>query len=494
MHHRFPLVDLVTSKLGICALKIINMAHSPEIDYDQLKMVAMNVTTHNEAEHDFFMTTYPSIFIRPSRTEPGIPNRPTKSFLQSHPYYGQKPKSRHGVTRAKMETQTDPFAKQDASEDARASTASSTSKELLHREELVTELHQIILKFPFERSRKEHKRVFELFFELAPAELISCIDNKNEKIILQQLVHAATHVVYPDTGMTVFGNSGLFMILKGSVRPQAFPYLNLKNLSDKEENILSRTQTPILKRRHIKLTASDCFGTFEKVPGKSDNSKIFSVITREPCEFLKISCNDFKRIITKITEEEQSKKMSLIQSCSSYKNWPNLSIKALARCVEWQHYSANTIILNEGEVCPFIGFIKSGRCEIFKSVEAVKTLPNNRKMRIRKQVCMGVLTTGDSVGETSMLMQELLTCSVIARTDVEIGIIKEERLNDIDDTTRTLLIQSSKPTFSNLTEDDIQQNFIAQEMKLDWEKLKHKVLLKTINYCGIRPGYGKWSH
>nr|XP_039266202.1 cyclic nucleotide-binding domain-containing protein 1-like isoform X2 [Styela clava] len=458
MHHRFPLVDLVTSKLGICALKIINMAHSPEIDYDQLKMVAMNVTTHNEAEHDFFMTTYPSIFIRPSRTEPGIPNRPTKSFLQSHPYYGQKPKSRHGVTRAKMETQTDPFAKQDASEDARASTASSTSKELLHREELVTELHQIILKL-------------KLFY--ASRRLYSRDGNPRP---------------------TVFGNSGLFMILKGSVRPQAFPYLNLKNLSDKEENILSRTQTPILKRRHIKLTASDCFGTFEKVPGKSDNSKIFSVITREPCEFLKISCNDFKRIITKITEEEQSKKMSLIQSCSSYKNWPNLSIKALARCVEWQHYSANTIILNEGEVCPFIGFIKSGRCEIFKSVEAVKTLPNNRKMRIRKQVCMGVLTTGDSVGETSMLMQELLTCSVIARTDVEIGIIKEERLNDIDDTTRTLLIQSSKPTFSNLTEDDIQQNFIAQEMKLDWEKLKHKVLLKTINYCGIRPGYGKWSH
>lgn len=40
------------------------------------------------------------------------------------------------------------------------------------------------------------------------------------------------------------------------------------------------------------------------------------------------------------------------------------------------------VILHEGEVCPFIGFIKSGHCEIFKSVDAVKTLPNNQKVLI----------------------------------------------------------------------------------------------------------------
>lgn len=47
---------------------------------------------------------------------------------------------------------------------------------------------------------------------------------------------------------------------------------------------------------------------------------------------------------------------------------------------------------------------------------------------MHKQVCMGVLKDGESIGETSMLMKDPLTCSVIARTDVEMGVISESRL------------------------------------------------------------------
>lgn len=250
------------------------MTQANEIDYDQLKLITSPISNNEEESHEIFMSTYSSIFVPTSHPEAGIPNQPTKSFLQAHPFFRQKPKSRSGLSRATSQSQFDIFTKQNEDDaDTRASTASSTSKEALHREQLVSELYQIMLKFPFERNRKEHKRVLEIFVDLAPAELLSSIDAGDQKVVLQNLVHAATRIYYPDAGMTVFGNSGLFMILKGSVRPQAIPYLNLRNWSDNADDNASRTQTPILKRKHIKLNAGDCFGTFEQIQGKAHNSK-----------------------------------------------------------------------------------------------------------------------------------------------------------------------------------------------------------------------------
>ena len=42
-------------------------------------------------------------------------------------------------------------------------------------------------------------------------------------------------------------------------------------------------------------------------------------------------------------------------------------------------------------------------------------------------------------------------------------------------------------------QDEIQEEYMKQESKREWNEFKHGVLLDVINSRGIRPGYGKWS-
>lgn len=463
------------------------------IDHSNLESLMKDLST-SSTSHEFFMDSYTSMFLPEKRPKAGIPSKATKSYMMSHPLYGQKPRSRLGYRKTGPGSiYTDPFSKVD---DAHSDVSSATScaKDRIRRENLVSELYEILVKFPFERSQKEHKRVHELFVDLAPSELISAIRSIHQSSILSNITRSATLATYPDTGVTVFGNSALFMIMKGSVKPLTMPYLNVK--SDRAGQSTGDdipVATPILKRRHFKLGIGDFFGTYEKIEDKPASSKIYSVMTCEPCVFLKVSTHEIERILLKMKDNEQSKRMSVIQACRIYKNWPNLSVKALATCIEWQHYPPNTVVFGEGEVCPFIGFIKSGHCEVYKSVEAIKNF-SNHQIKMKRQVCMGTLESGDSIGETSLLFDEVLPCTVVTRSALDMGVIKEERLKELDETTRTLLSQSAKSLFPDLTEDAIEQKFVAQEMKSDWEKLKQRVLLQTVNYCGIRPGYGKWSH
>ena len=45
----------------------------------------------------------------------------------------------------------------------------------------------------------------------------------------------------------------------------------------------------------------------------------------------------------------------------------------------------------------------------------------------------------------------------------------------------------------NYFQENIQDEYMKQEMKREWNEFKHGVVVNVINYCGIRPGYGKWS-
>lgn len=42
-------------------------------------------------------------------------------------------------------------------------------------------------------------------------------------------------------------------------------------------------------------------------------------------------------------------------------------------------------------------------------------------------------------------------------------------------------------------QEEIQEEYMKQESKREWNEFKHGVLLDVINSRGIRPGYGKWS-
>lgn len=113
----------------------------------------------------------------------------------------------------------------------------------------------------------------------------------------------------------VFGNFGLFMILKGSVRPLSIPHLNryqsrLPNATPEPNEDESRTvlllfvlqdriQNSLKQLIHIisKLNAGDCFGTLVELVGRELTTKMFRAITLEDkCEFLKFSIEGYKKV------------------------------------------------------------------------------------------------------------------------------------------------------------------------------------------------------
>ena len=64
---------------------------------------------------------------------------------------------------------------------------------------------------------------------------------------------------------------------------------------------------------------------------------------------------------------------------------------------------------------------------------------------------MGRLGPSESFAELSVLMNEQITCSVVTATKMTLGIIRPEKIKDLDETTIKLFKQSSNRTFGDLT-------------------------------------------
>lgn len=110
------------------------------------------------------------------------------------------------------------------------------------------------------------------------------------------------------------------------------------------------------------------------------------------------------------------------------------------------------VLASEGFKAPFIAFIRKGECMVLRQVQARKTLANGKVERRNCQVVVGRLKFANSFGEVSMLDDVPMTCTVVTETAVELGVIEESSLNLLDDDTRKLIRQSSKPTFGQITQ------------------------------------------
>ena len=482
------------------------------IDYEKLKELNLIVSSANQQEendndrHKTIMANFDSIFLKLEKPLPGIPNKPTKAFQLSHAHV-KRPKSRFIADRQKLEA-SDPPTKYDnpLSHDIRFYTMKKSvdfvrgqpmNDDLVFaKEKNIASLYSLIKKLPFQRTRKEHKQVYRLMRDLWPNELDSLLnDSQTQYPVLKELASVASLDTCNEAGLTVFGNTGLHLILRGSARPQTLPYLRSDHKLTENDSQDFPCPTPLLKRRLVhKLISGDWFGTLKKVEGREINSKVLTLITLEPCQFLKIPINDYQRILERIKQRIQNEKVNVVKAVSPYDKWAGMSIGKLAALMEWKTFSAGSVIMAEAEISPYIVFIRDGNCNVFRQVEALKTLPNGRKKRLFKNVLMGKLGAGDALGEYSILEQKPFSCTVVAVTDLDVGVIYPYKLEELDVTIRTLFSQSVQPKFADITEDDIHTNFIEQQMKDDWNQLKQKVLLQTINHCGIRPGYGKWSN
>ncbi|XP_064640814.1 cyclic nucleotide-binding domain-containing protein 1-like [Lineus longissimus] len=359
------------------------------------------------------------------------------------------------------------------------------------RKQGIKTLRKVLRKISFERNANENDTIYQIL------KTFPLIHDHIPDNVLRELCVIAQLDVWKEPGITIFGNTGFHLILKGAVCPLSDVYLNFP--TDSNGRITSPSsdlETP--RKDEVKISellgVGKCFGTLKKLEGREPNSRVLSAVTAEPvCEFLKITTSDYTKVIEQIETRDKTEKMNLLQSCENYKLWSRQPLLKVANLIEWTTFPANTVIVSEGYRSPFIAFIKSGECHVLRKVEIVHTLKNGKQKNKTKQVVIGKLQKSDSFGEISVLDDEPITCSLVTASTLELGVIEPTKLHEIDDVTVQLLRQSSKKTFGDANEDEIHEEYIQQELKREWNEFKHNVVVDVINSRAIRPGYGKWA-
>lgn len=486
--------------------KLPQIAKTPTIDYDQLKWLTSisglkqrDSLGSTQDAHEVFMQNYRKMFV-PKPSKIGFPVHTERRLgIQS----GSDASFSHQVA-----TASDPVAKP-ARKVYTANAFTGNIKDylpLLHKErksedpkairiENIKTLRRLLKKYPFERTAAENDKIFTIL------QTFEFFRDNVEGAILKELCVVAQLEAWKDPDFSVYGKTGVHLILKGGVIPMYEPYL----ISGKE-GIYPKAFVPLEGLEDYDdyvplLSVGDCFGTwlqyeepYTKHKDSSDLARELSVVTTEPnCEFLKISVNDYKRVQTQIKQREHTEKLNLLLSCNQYRMWPKQPLISVADSIEWISYPPNTVLVSEGYKSPFIGFIRSGECHVLRQVDVMQTLKNGKKEQKTKQVVMGRLKAFDSFAEISLLMDEPITCSIVTAADVELGVVRPEAVAALDEVTRQLFRQSNERTFGELTKEDIQSEYLEQELKREWNEFKHAQVLEVINAYGVRPGYGKWA-
>uniref|UniRef100_A0A2C9MAN1 Cyclic nucleotide-binding domain-containing protein n=1 Tax=Biomphalaria glabrata TaxID=6526 RepID=A0A2C9MAN1_BIOGL len=473
-------------------IPIHSSVKTPLIDYKKLSWLCPVNTNkandrndaYSEIDHETFMLEYKKVF---------MPESPVKRCLQ---YYNDKEKEQNSSSSSlntlAVNTTTSPKSLQNVNASEQPSfdvrdylpllhrVKKTEDKKVLQRESIQT-LRQILTKHPFERTATENDLIF------SNLQNFDFFKNNIEPDVLKELSVLAQLETWPDDDFVVYGKTGIHMVLKGSVVPKYTPYLvaGVDGVYPSKFTCCDEDDLPL-------LSAGECFGTW--LPYEDPFSEELSVITLEPnCEFLKFTVSDYRRIKEHIKHREESEKLDLLLHCEQYKLWPKQPLSSLAETVEWVVYPPNTVLASEGYKSPFIGFIQSGECHVLRQVEVFHTLKNGKKEQRTKQVVVGKLSQHSSFAEISLLLDEPLTCSIITTTKVRLGIIQPEKLISLDDVTKQLLRQSNTRTFGHLSQEEIQTEYLQQELKRQWNEFKHSQVLEVINARGIRPGYGKWS-
>jgi len=99
-------------------------------------------------------------------------------------------------------------------------------------------------------------------------------------------------------------------------------------------------------------------------------------------------------------------------------------------------------------------------------------------------VVIGNLTKGQSFGEVSVMKKIPATCSVVSSSPIELGIIKPEKLYDLDDITKHLLTQTSSAILKDMSKEKIHEEFVQQELNREWIEYKMKLVKQVVTATG----------
>nr|KAF6404600.1 cyclic nucleotide binding domain containing 1 [Rousettus aegyptiacus] len=466
---------------------------SKHIDYDQLNALctrsgpqSCGSTCSILSAHTRFMKQYPKIFLKKEvrlpklfkwdrKREPkGTEGQPQRSAAESHDIavYVKKARGGHTLYGPKK------------------------------YEEKLEEFLAILKKLPMRRTLHEHKIVW-MMLKTIP-DLTSQLTDEDLKA-LSKSVTSETWV----KGSTVVGNDGFYVLLKGLARPQTQVYKNLLEesestatfippgfqsfvFSDNVENVvLAEMHTPPC---YPMLRPWSTFGTLEvSAPCQLEPGEC-SVVTEEDCEILKIPAKNYATIKLEKTKFENKQIVRLIRKCPYYAEWPTLSIHELVLLIRWRKFPPGHVIVECGNIISFVAFINSGYCNIYKPIVGLVKVQSKKVKKMRKLVYMGKVKEMESFGEISVLLQIPFKCTVVAGNEVEMAIIEDKDLFGLDPVTQKLMLQTAKPTFGHLTDEDVKKEYVQKEQQKEWNNFKDKTMKNSLYYNGIIPGFGKWDH
>ncbi|XP_077023264.1 cyclic nucleotide-binding domain-containing protein 1 isoform X5 [Tamandua tetradactyla] len=391
--------------------------------------------------HNNFMKQYPKIFIHKKVRLPKLykledKRKPTEDTGESQP---QQPDDSHNIAVHVKKAHGD-----------------HTLYGPKVFEEKLTEFLAILKKLPVHRTVCEHNAVCKML-QTVP-DLTSQLSDEHLKALSTNVI-SETWV----RGSTVVGNDGFYIILKGLARPRR---KSQKNLTAENESAGS--------------SKPQCFNSLFY----SEDMKSSLLQDRYPA-----SRDSMEKIKLENIEKEQ-----LIRKCPYYVEWPTLSIYELTAHIKWKKFPPRHVIVESGNIMSFVVYINSGYCDVYRSVVGLVKQQFNKVRKIRKLVYMGKLQEKESFGEISVLCQVPFTCTVITGKETEAAIIEDKDLFELDPVTKQLMLQTAKPTFGHLTDEDVKTEYLRKEQQKEWKDFKDKTIKNSLYYNGIVPGFGKWNH
>ncbi|CAF1496626.1 unnamed protein product [Adineta ricciae] len=434
------------------------------VDYEELKRLQAlsNEPEDREETHYLFMKQYVSVLKPPPRRTRISRNKSTGAktteALPLPPVENQSPLLNRSVGRA--------------------------GKEITPFQRDIKILRQLIRKLQIQRTNAENDQIFQIMAQFPE---FMALDPRAE--ILREAIELAHLEICHEDKQPVLPTNGYFFILKGGITTPSLPSSELPPLS---------SPPPIQT-----LTVGQSFGSLIATP--ESKYKTWLITTDERTEFLKINKDEFTTVKKKFEQTEYLEKYSLVTSCGEYKTWSKPTVDEFLHLIEWINYPQNTsrsyiledilakvsfltVIASEGFRCPFIAFLKVGECHVLRKVDVVKLEQNGTKGRQLRQVVMGKITAPDSFGEISVLLQEAMTCTIVTATHCWLGIIRPEKVLELPDLTRQLILQIATRTFGHLSQDDIHHEYVSQETRKEWTDFKndmvHHIMSKKKSFFG----------
>ncbi|XP_016054437.1 PREDICTED: cyclic nucleotide-binding domain-containing protein 1 [Miniopterus natalensis] len=395
------------------------------IDYDQLNALCLLSGQQGSSvsvlsAHGDFMKLYPKVFL-PRR--PRLPRRPPqdasrKPLEAAEESRSQQPDKAHNVAI---------YVKQ-----ARGGRSYGPRK----FEEKLEEFLAILKKLPIHRTLREHNTVWKML-KTVP-DLTSQLTDDNLRALSKNVI---SETWIKDS--TVVGNDGFYVILKGWARPRTQMYKSLIEEDgprttfipqsfhsyvcneDLERVALTELELPPCG---ILLGPWSTFGTLEVTAQVQADPQVYSVVTEEDCEILKIPAINYAKLKSEKAKFENKQIVKLIRKCPYYEEWPTLSICELVLLVKWKKFPPGHVIVESGNIIPFVAYIHSGHCNVYRNIVGFMKISPKKVKKIRKLVYMGQLQKQESFGEISALLQAPFTCTVIAGEEVVLAVIEDKDL------------------------------------------------------------------